>query len=163
MKMNIKRIIPLIIISAAIMASCSSEKVKVRDDVPVSEIAAAVDNRLDSDSFASMNEGYLKGAMKLDTAMFKEYAVKINAYGANIDEYGIFRAGEGKGVKDVEDAVKGYLQMRLDTWMEEYMPEEKPKLESADVLTMGSYVMYAILSDEDKADVIAEFKAILTE
>ena len=40
--------------------------------------------------------------------------------------------------------------MRLDVWMEEYMPEEKPKLENATVKTMGRYVVYCILSDEAK-------------
>ena len=36
------------------------------------------------------------------------------------------------------------------------MPEEKPKLESAEVHVKGDYVMYCILSDKDKT---AAFKA----
>lgn len=158
---NIRLVFP-VVLSVFLLASCSAKNTNVRDDVPVADIAAAVDSQLDAGSFASMNESYLKGAMKLDTSLFKEYEVKINAYGANIDEYGIFKAADNTDVREVEKAVKGYLQMRLDTWMEEYMPEEKPKLEAAGTLTMGQYVMYAILSDDTKANVFKEFKSILT-
>jgi hypothetical protein len=163
-KVNMKtiRFIIPIVLSALLLASCSSKNTNVRDDVAVSDIAAAVDTRLEAENFASMNESYLKGAMKLDTSLFKEYEVKINAFGANIDEYGIFKAADNTGIKDVEKAVRDYLQMRLDTWMEEYMPEEKPKLEAAETVTMGSYVMYAILSEENKANVFEEFKSMLT-
>lgn len=156
------RLVFPIILSVLLLASCSAKNANVRDDAPVSDIAAAVDTRLSAESFASMDESYLKGAMKLDTSLFKEYEVKINAFGANIDEYGIFRAADNTEIKDVEKAVKNYLQMRLDTWMEEYMPEEKPKLEAAETVTMGSYVIYAILSDEAKANVFEEFKSTLT-
>jgi len=46
--------------------------------------------------------------------------------------------------------------------MKEYMPEEFPKLESAEVKTAGNYVIYAILSDNDKKAAFDAFNKALT-
>ena len=99
--------------------------------------------------------------MKMDVSDYAGYTVKINAYGANIDEYGIFQAADDKQAKDVEAAVEAYLQLRLDSWMDEYMPEEKPKLSSAEVKSEGKYVMYAILGDADKTAAFEAFAGAL--
>ena len=45
--------------------------------------------------------------------------------------------------------------------MDEYMPEEKPKLENAEVKTVGNYVMYAILSDDGKKSAFGAFEKSL--
>lgn len=162
MKKHTKFILPLLsLLILVFITSCSANKSEVRDDVPLSDLEAAIDTHLDKDSFAAMEESYLKGAMKLDTSLYESYIVKVNAYGANIDEYGIFKAKDSTRLKAAQDAVIGYLQMREDTWMDEYMPEEKPKLEAAEVKTTGLYVMYAILSDESRSDVFSEFENIL--
>jgi len=87
--------------------------------------------------------------------------VKINAKGVNIDEYGVFKAADEKEAASVKAAAEGYLRFRLDTWMREYMPEELPKLENAQVKVCGSYVLYAIL-DEDAAQAVFDaFEAAL--
>ncbi|MGN1003020.1 MAG: DUF4358 domain-containing protein, partial [Oscillospiraceae bacterium] len=92
-----------------------------------------------------------------------EYAMLINAYGVNIDEFGIFKAGENMSAADIKAVVDSYLQLRLDSWMDEYMPEEKPKLTSAEVKVVGNYVMYCILSDGDKTTAFAVFEDALTK
>ena len=108
-----------------------------------------------------MKESYLSGPMKMDTILFADYLVKINAYGANIDEYGIFKARDEKGVADVKKEAEDYLQMRKDTWMEEYMPEEKPKLMAAEVKVCGLYVLYVIVSDEVRSPILSDFENAL--
>jgi hypothetical protein len=139
----------LLILIVSLSASCA-KKTEYRSDVSMDDISAAVETSLDSGSLTPMEEAYLKGAMKLDTSLFDAYVVKINAYGVNIDEYGIFKAPTKADVVSVQKAVEDYLKLRLDTWMDEYMPEEKPKLEAARVKTCGLYVMYAILSDTQR-------------
>jgi hypothetical protein len=108
-----------------------------------------------------MQESYLKGAMKLDPSIFSEWLVKINAYGANIDEYGIFKAPDEAGVAAVREAAEGYLKLRRDTWMEEYMPEEKPKLTQAEVKVCGLYVFYTIVSDDVRAQIASDLENAL--
>jgi uncharacterized protein YodC (DUF2158 family) len=109
-----------------------------------------------SGSFITVDEDYIKGSMKMDVSGYAGTCVKINAYGANVDEYGIFRGTDPKQTAEIKKAVEAYLKMRVDTWMDEYMPEEKPKMTSAEVQTEGSYVCYCILSEDEKA---AAFKA----
>jgi hypothetical protein len=72
----------------------------------MSDLSAAVEADLDSESLIAMEEAYLKGAMKLDTSLFTDYVVKINAYGVNIDEYGIFKSPDTASVSAVQTAVE---------------------------------------------------------
>ncbi len=158
-----KRTISLILLtllSLSLLAACSAKET-YRSDVKVSDIAAAVDKNLDAESFAAMNESYLKGAMKLDTALFDDYVVKLNAQGVNIDEYGIFKAPDEGSVSSVKEAVEGYIQLRKDSWMDEYMPHEKPKLEAAEIKVCGLYVMYAILDDASRQTALSDFEKAL--
>lgn len=131
-------------------------------NVPVEDVVSALDAALGKgDSLVAVDANYIKGYMKIDVADYEGYAVKINAYGANIDEYGVFKAKDSSQAKEVKSAVEGYLQLRVDSWMDQYMPEEKPKLTSAEVKTNGSYVMYCILSDADKSAAFGAFDGAL--
>lgn len=135
----------------AVICACGTETVSYSNDVAVADLVTAADTALgDSEPLTAVPDDYIKGMMQIDTAAFEEYVVKIRASGTNIDEYGIFKAPSAESVDSVKEIVSGYLDMRLDVWMEEYMPEEKPKLENATVKTMGRYVVYCILSDEAK-------------
>ena len=157
-----KRVIALLLLLAALLSlGACGKKETCRSDVPLSELAAAVEKHLDGGSLAAMTEGYLTGPMKLDTSLFAEALVKINAYGANIDEYGIFKAPDEAGVAAVKKAAEDYLQLRKDTWMEEYMPEEKPKLTQAEVKVCGLYVLYVIVADDVRGPILADFEAAL--
>ena len=142
----------------ALLCACGETKA----DVPVADVVGAVDTALNKgDALVAVDESYIKGYMRMDVSDYAEYTVKINAYGANIDEYGIFKAKDAQQAKDVKAAVDAYLQLRLDSWMNEYMPEEKPKLNAAEVKSQGNYVMYAILGDEDKAAAFDAFSHAL--
>lgn len=145
----------------ALLAACGGAKVK--DDVPVSELSSAVDLAIGNEGdLVSAPESYLSSLMALDFSANPEYVVKINSRGVNIDEYGIFKAGSGQDVSELESIVKGYIQRRLDTWMPEYMPEELPKLENAQVKTLGNYVMYTILSDTQRTEAVTALETGLS-
>lgn len=138
-----------------LLCACGGESTK---NVAVSDIAAKVDEALGkADSLSAVDSNYVKGYMKLSEDDYAECVVKINAYGQNIDEYGIFKASDSTQAKALKESVEGYLQLRLDSWMDEYMPEEKPKLTSAEVKTDGNYIMYSILSDSDKSAAFSAF------
>ena len=151
---------------AALLALClllclSACGAKYRDDVPMSRFTAVIDARMNGSELAEMNSGYVSGAMHLDPNSFGGYVVKLNAKGVNIDEYGVFRAPENGKVSDVKDAIEGYLKLRRDTWMKEYMPEEKPKLDKAEVKAYGNYVLYVIAEDEVRNNVYQDVEKLL--
>jgi hypothetical protein len=58
-------------------------------------------------------------------------------YGANVDEYGVFRGADEAQAAEIKKAVEDYLAMRVDSWMDAYMPEEKPKVTSAQIEDRG--------------------------
>lgn len=150
-KSLISLVLALTVITPVILASCDTETVSYSTDISVADLASAADTALaDSETLTAVPDDYIKGMMKIDVSAFEDYTVKIRASGTNIDEYGIFKAPSDEAVKSVKEIVSGYLDMRLDAWMEEYMPEEKPKLENATIKTMGRYVVYCILSEDAK-------------
>jgi len=161
-----KKIIALALILATIFTLCacskgSETKVEYKTDVAVSELSEQITAVNDGWNFIAMDENYIAGAMKLDVSGYSDYVVNINAFGTNVDEFGIFKAKDEASVAAVKADAENYLKFRLDTWMEEYMPEEKPKLEKAEVKVCGLYVMYAILDDASRADAFAAFETAL--
>ncbi|MBR1659073.1 MAG: DUF4358 domain-containing protein [Oscillospiraceae bacterium] len=124
-------------------------------DVPVSELTAAISGAIGKTDSLTESDGMFLGLTQKSADEIGEHAVLINVYGANVDEYGVFKAGS-MSAKDLKALADDYLKKRLAAWMDEYMPEEKPKLTNAEVQTDGDYVMYCILSDADKD---AAFKA----
>ena len=77
------------------------------------------------------------------------------------DKSGVFKASDASTVSEIEKRVDDYFKFRLDNWMDEYMPEEKPKLEKAARKTYGLYVVYAILDDTTRADAFDAVEAYL--
>lgn len=165
-KMKIKGYVSLILtitlVFICLAAVSCSETVSYKSDIAVSELAAAADAALPEGSdMTAVPDDYIIGMMQIDVSAFEDHVVKIQASGINIDEYGIFKAPSEEAVSGIKDTVSNYLTMRLDTWMEEYMPEEKPKLQSATVKVMGRYVVYCILSEDAKTDVFGAVDNLL--
>ncbi len=97
----------------------------------------------------------------MEVSGFKGYDVEANSKGENIDMFGVFQGSDEKQTAEIKKACDDYLQMRKDTWMPEYMPEERPKMDAAEVKVVGHYVMFAILSDSDKTAAFGAFEKAL--
>ncbi len=160
MKMKHLALISVLLIFS-LFAGCGKTAV-VKNDAVVTDVSAAVASVLNDDSLVSVDADYIAGSMKMDVSDYDSYDVKINSKGVNIDEFGIFKAKDASQLVTVTKAVNDYIQMRKDTWMVEYMPEERPKLDSSEIMILGNYVMYAILSDEDKHTAFDAFEKALT-
>ena len=160
---KISKLIALVLVIAVLAATlCACGGKTETKNVPAADIAAAVAEKIGkTDSLTAVEANWIKGWMKTDAANFGEYTVMVNVYGANVDEYGIFKAGENMSAADVESTVKAYLELRLQSWMDEYMPEEKYKVEDASYKVLGDYVMYCILSAEDSEAAFATFEGLL--
>ena len=154
MKKNIC-LITTFLLCAFLFAACAGESAepKVSFDEMVSAVSAAADG---DRTMIAVDTNYIKGSMKIDVDEFESYIVCINAYGANIDEYGIFKTSDAKRAKELGKTLDEYFKFRDDIWMPEYMPDEYPKLQNAEYMIRGNHVMYAILSEDVKS---AAFKA----
>ncbi|MBR5708016.1 MAG: DUF4358 domain-containing protein [Oscillospiraceae bacterium] len=149
------------VVILALLAACSGTK--YRDDAAVSDVADKVGAYVTGyEEMTKMDDAYLKGAMKMDVSKFSDYVVCINPYGSTIDEFGVFKAA-GKDGKEALKEVEAYLDLRRETWMNEYLPEEKPKLEAAVARQDGLYVIYVILDEESRIGALAAFDAALVK
>jgi len=152
------RILSVLLLCAALAAlfgACSKAEKEPEISAIVDKIDAAIGN---SGDMIAVDEDYIQGSMKMDVSDYAGYCVKINAYGANVDEYGIFKGTDAKQTGEIKKAVDAYLKMRIDTWMDAYMPEEKPKMAAAEVEAKGNYVCYCVLSEEKKAAAFDAFR-----
>ncbi len=159
-----KRLISAVLAALMLMALCAScgGGGTVKDDVPVTDIAQKVDACISgSENLTVMEDSYVTGAMAIDLTGYSEYVIKVSAIGTSINEYGIFKVSGAFTAEDGKAAMEAYLKMRNDTWMTEYLPEEYPKLEKAEVTIAGNYVMYAILSDDERTAAFEAFKSAL--
>lgn len=161
MKTKTISLILCMMIFSGLLSACGGGS-SIRDDVPVSQLEEAVDAVVNTDgNLVSAPESHVTGFMKMTDTDYEEYTVKINSKGINIDEYGIFKGKDSEQAKSIKKFVDDYIQLRKDTWIAEYMPEEYPKLENSEVKVLGSYVMYAILSDESRSSVFTAFENAL--
>lgn len=128
-------------------------------NVPVSELSEKVCAALGKTDMTDPGANYVKGYMKHDASELGEYVIMKNVMGTSIDEFGIFKAGD-LSTDALKEMIEGYLQILVDSWMN-YQPEEKPKLDGAEIKVVGDYVMYTILSDADREAAFGAFSDAL--
>lgn len=138
------------------LCACSSGKSAKTPEMQV--VADAVGASIDISDMSQIPDEYVENIMGIALDGYVSRNTLMSAVGTNINEYGIFLAKDADQAKTIKDALNAYLEYRESVWMDEYLPDEKPKLDNAEVLQQGSYVMYAILSDADRDAVNAAFE-----
>jgi hypothetical protein len=109
-------------------------------------IAASLDTLFDTDAMFELDPARMLKELTLDDGAVAEFVMKVPT-GTNQDEYGVFAAAPGRE-QDVVNAVNSYLTSRQDKWMDEYLPEERPKIFNAVSKSQGRFVMY-VMAPED--------------
>lgn len=149
-----KRIITLLLILTEIFCLCACGSPGTGDP-GMDKVSAAVTAVTDNDNMQTIPDTYMQNMMGIDPSMYEDAATGISKVGTNIDEYGVFKTSEPDALTD---ALNAYLEYREEIWMVEYLPEEHPKLQNAEVWTVGSYVMYAILDADTMSAAEIAFK-----
>ena len=153
---TVSLLLALLMLTALLCACGSSDGGK---NIPVSDIVDAVSKAIGQTDLSDPGESYIKGYMKKSADEVGEYAIRKNVIGTNIDEFGVFKA-EKLSTAELKEMIEGYLKILNDSWMN-YQPEEKPKLDGAEVKVVGDYMMYAILSDADRTAAFGAFESAL--
>ena len=122
------------------------------------EVTSAVDAAVDTSDMTEADASYLQGMFGLSEGDYEACRVLITGVGTTIDEIGLFKGSDDAQAEELRTAVADYLQLRLDSWMPEYLPDEFPKLQNAKLWSEGTYVMYAILSDEGRDAALGAFE-----
>ncbi len=108
-----------------------------------------------TDAQATHLSGFFNGAVPED---FASYKIVMQTMSTSIDQIGIFEAKSAEDVKKIEAMVDDFFDFYLSLWNDNYLAEEKPKLENAERVTSGNFVMYVILGDDARAAAITAFE-----
>ena len=149
-----KRIITLLLILTEIFCLCACGSPGTGDP-GMEKVSAAVTAVTDNDNMQTIPDSYIQSMMNIAPSMYDEVTAGISKVGTCIDEYGVFKTDDPAALAD---ALNAYLTYREEIWMVEYLPEEHPKLQNAEVWTVGSYVMYAILDADTMSAAEIAFK-----
>lgn len=134
-----------------------------RSDKTSLEVYTAVAEVVSTDApLAAVDTDYIRYRMMLDTTIMEDYAIYMQNTGSSLDEIGVIKA-VGEDTAAVEKAVKDYLTQRNEEWTGMYLVEEYPKLRDAEYRIFGRYVVYGILSTDDKAALFDAVSDALTE
>ncbi len=156
-----------LLFSALAMASCGGsdgQSEETRDPnkpaATVESIYAAVSAVVPNadkltDAQESQLGSFFNGAKPEDFAAYKRV---LQSMSTSIDEIGIFEAKTAEDVKKIETMIDGFFELYNSLWNDDYLAEEKPKLENAERVTSGNFVMYVILDDDARAAAITAFE-----
>lgn len=145
-----------LLLLVCMLCACSSGKSAKTPEMQV--VADAVGASIDISDMSQIPDEYVENIMGIALDGYVSRNTLMSAVGTNINEYGIFLAKDADQAKTIKDALNAYLEYRESVWMDEYLPDEKPKLDNAEVWQQGNYVMYTILSDADRDAVNAAFE-----
>jgi hypothetical protein len=154
-RLKMKKIYSIAAIMLIICMLCAcGTTAKVPD---MQTVADAVGAAMDISEMSQTPDAYVENVMSISSDSYSIRNTLISHVGTNINEYGIFLATDEDNAKAINEALEAYLDYRESLWMDEYLPDEKPKLDNAEVWQQGNFVMYVILGDEDRAAVKSAF------
>ena len=147
-----KRILLLLLLTALWLSTACG--VSYTDSVPAEALGSAVLSALPSpDDYALYGQDYVSAYFPVSdnpTDFYIAYSVTAE----DVGEFGIFRMADEEGAKLMKSAIDSYLNDMRSTqlsFLQTYAPREVAKLEEAEARVLGSYAVYAILSQEDRA------------
>lgn len=136
-----------LIASLFLLTACQES---YREDLTPYELADYLETELGKNSLRKMDD---KTDFYGDLMMDASFALRLAEDGSNLDEFSVFSCQDEKEAKSLAKKLEVYLEERYEKdkeWYLSYIPKEVPKLQHAEVKTFGKYVVYAILSQEER-------------
>ncbi len=134
-----------------------------RDDVAVSSLDSAIQAKLPvPDGYYSPDSDYLEFYFEGAADLVSEYTIQISATSTNINQFGIFRVKDGEA-ENMKKICQTYIETSKNRWVAQanYIASEHPKMEGAEVRVFGNYVVYTMLTADDKATAFATVEELL--
>ncbi len=138
---------------------------KYRDDLMVSQLAETVIANASGGKDLVKDNEFATDNLRTVTDMCSEFAFYYNPSASNLDRFGIFHIASEKEVENAKQAILEYSQTEVTALREiadRYTPEESEKLDHANILVCGKYILFSIFSSEDSTAVTAAFYARTT-
>ena len=148
-----------------ILTACSKSN-SYRNDIPCSELAREICDEADAAGGYSAYENDYIGFLFDSASLYDDCSVMYSTEVSDINEIGVFHCENKDNAKSLAESLTKYItdmQTEQKAFISSYAPRELPKLENAEVHQYGNYVIYFIISDDDKPDAIEEIEEMLKE
>ncbi len=155
-----KRLSALLLCLAMVfcLVACASDEEPKLKNVVMDTVKTAVCDVALTDEMTELDAKYIERMMKLTDSDYDSCYVAKSSVGININEFGIFKARDAAQVSELETALNDYIDYLDSVWMDEYLPDEYPKLQKASVHSEGLYVCYFVLDDATKTAAVDAFE-----
>ena len=152
----------LLILSLLCTVGC--RQVSYRDDVLCETITTAVCEEIEDDEeFLPFGEDHIRFSFE-GTDRFADKSLVYSVRAENIDEIGVFLAESDEDVDELRRLCEQYvttLREEQRAFVASYAPREATKLDAADVHVFGRYVVYTVLSEDDREEAFETLEEML--
>lgn len=152
-----KRLLTMLVVLSAVftLAACRNTN-EPAPDVTTDEFAMILNQLFAVEGTINLNSERMLQKIAVSESDYEDYIMRVPR-GTNQDEYGVFSAADKDSAQRIYKAVQEYFENRRAEWMDEYLQDERHKLDAADVkLIADKYIVYVIA---DKDTVITAFTA----
>ena len=147
-----------LLVLCSLFTSCSA----VKDDMPVQLLAMAIGEKIIGfENLSEASSDYIEYCMGSDLSPYSEYIVMYPFAGDIYNEFGIFKIRNEKDLQNAIKEVERYISFKKSNWDTRYMGEEFEKIENAQVVTRGKYILYTILSASEGKTAKRKFEKML--
>ena len=158
-----KHLFIVTLVLTLILISCS-KKLDYRDDISCEDlINSLLSVEISSKEYEEYDDEYFEFFFE-DARMPSDLKIIYSTEVNDIDELGIFRAESSDEAEKLVEASEKYIEdMKKDqrAFISSYASPELPKLDRAEVKRFGNYVIYAIMSEDDKTSIFFKADEIL--
>lgn len=154
-----KKIISIVLVILALLAACS-KRVDYRDDLPCS---ALTEHLYESGEYSSYGEEHIKYSFE-NTDICDNYSLIYSTEPTEISELGVLHAKDPDSADQLYRITLRYIdgmQKNDRAFIASYAPSQLTLLDGAVVKRYGSYIVYAILDEEKKADELSRIEEML--
>ena len=154
----------LCLISLLLIFSFSCARAQYTDALPTSEISEIIIVNTDgSQKYLYAEADYLEFIID-DLSLCDGFSLIYSEEAGDINEFGVFRASSEENTPKLYEAVKKYvsdMQENERAFIASYAPEELPKLDGCEVVTLSRYIIYAIGDTDTREKTISAVKDAL--
>jgi len=150
-------LVTLVFIMLSVLTSCKAE---YKSDVKVSDIADKIkENLAAKDKIKKTNNEFLEYTLGVEPSLVSEFVIMKNS--ENYDEFGVIKAKSKDNAKEVQNVILEQYFPAKDGYMKNYFPDLYAKIQKAECLVLGDYVVYFILSESERTASIKDVKDLL--
>ena len=148
------------------LASCANEE--YRNDVKVSFLTEEIESALPLQPYGYSSHGgdYLLYRFVGIDKHIDGYSIIYSKNTSLVDLIAIFHAKSNSDTDEAEEICEDFIEDQkalFSSLVDQYKPEEKPKLEKAEVRTFGQYIVVCILDKDARAKAFSIIEAELSK